>query len=93
MANRGYPEPDGRFDPSGPHSTGRHKTQSPGVVESIAGATMEGEQVAAGGFLRTDRPVGDDAVVLRKARFVGGSAGSPGSSRVNAAYPGTPSGP
>jgi hypothetical protein len=93
VANNSYPEPDGRFDPAGPHSTGRRKTVTPGVVESIAGPTTEGEQVAAGGFLRSDRPVGDEAAVLAKARFVGGSAGSPGTSRVNAAYPGTPSGP
>ena len=94
MANRGYSENDGRFDMSGgAHDTEDCKRYVPGLVEQIAGPTTVGEQVDNGGFVRTERPVGDEPAVLPKAKYSGGSAGAPGTHRVNAAYPGTKPGP
>lgn len=92
MANRGWQEQDGRFDPSG----GRHDTEDfkryDGTVEDICALTSVEDQVKAGGWTRNLLPTGDDAAVLPRSKYVGGSAGSVGN-RVNAAYPGTPSGP
>jgi hypothetical protein len=96
VANRTYSEDDGRFDVSG----GQHDTEDRkmfnGLVESVAKPTTVGEQVANGGWARSERPVGDDPAVLPGhkllEKYQGGSAGS-GGRRVDASYPGTPSGP
>lgn len=88
MANRGYSETDGRFDMSGgDHDTEDFKRYVPGQVESIAGRTSVGEQIARGGWTRSDTPSCDDPTVTLKAhKYQGGSAD--GGDR--AAYPGVP---
>lgn len=87
MPNRGYPESDGRFDMSGgDHDTEDGKRYNGAVVQSVAGRTSVGEQIARGGWTRSDTPLGIDPDLPPDHKYQGGSADG----RVRAAYPGTP---
>lgn len=87
MPNRGYPEMDGRMDPSGGlHDTEDFKRYNGEMVQAVAGLTSVGEQIDRGGFTRSDTPVGIDPDLPPPHRYQGGSANSDGR-HVVADYP------
>ena len=84
MTNRGYTETDGRFDMSGgAHDTEDYKHYNGAVVQSIAGRTSVGEQIARGGWTRSDTPLSEDGDLPPDHKYQGGSADG----SIRAAYP------
>ena len=88
MANRGYPESDGRFDMAGgAHdvSSGKEYRDDAGYL-ALTAPTSVGEQVRRGGWTRSDTPLSEDGTLPPDHKYQGGSA----TGRDRAAYPGTP---
>lgn len=84
MPNRGYAESDGRFDMGGGAHDTEDRKQNTNEVLSIAGRTSVGEQIARGGWTRSDTPVGVDPDLPPDHKYQGGSADG----SIRAAYPG-----
>lgn len=74
MANRGWTDLDDHSNPSaGQHDSGHDRKTMTGVVCGVADPTSVGEQVARGGWTRSDTPCGETDR-LPAHRYQGGSA-------------------